>query len=325
MRLGIGVLVAFVMALGAGPAVAQARQVYVLEMDVADLRAEVMRIARDEAEISLGGLSTSQYAQSRVQANGDLLTITMSNLKGDNGLVIEALREALPGFDVVLRIDGKVEARLTDDGLARRLLPAMKASEAIIERRLDLAGISRPQVELRDGMRLEVSLSTRVAEDVANLLTARGAVSFHRVATDRDPASFEPGVAKGGFVALPNEAMGGELQVIQLLPIIAVGEIASAEAGFDDYNRPNISFRLASSGRIKFAQATSDMIGVPFAIVADGVILSAPVVNSPITGGEGQITGSFTMEEAELLAVSISGGVLPARLVIAEQRLAEAR
>jgi len=107
------------------------------------------------------------------------------------------------------------------------------------------------------------------------------------------------------------------------VPIIAVGEIVSAEAGFDDYNRPTISFRLASTGRIKFAQATSQNIGRPFAIVLDGTIISAPVINSPITGGEGQITGSFTTKEAGHLAASISGGALPARLVMVERRGAD--
>lgn len=348
MRLGFGVLAAFVMMLGAAPVQAQARQVYVLEMDVADLRAEIMRIARDEAgEVSVeleprerqvtsiysdtGKPQKAIYApteeERRARGLGRKRTIVGDTLEIETGrgvetpALMEALQKNLPGFELSLRIDGTIVARLTDDGLARRLLSAMKASEAIIERRLELAGIGRPQVELRDGMRLEVSLSTRVAEDVASLLTVRGAVSFHLVATDRDPADFQPGVAKGGFVALPNNSMDGELQVIELAPIIAVGEIAYAEPGFDDYNRPNISFRLASSGRIKFAQATSDMIGVPFAIVADGVILSAPVINSPITEGKGQITGSFTMEEARLLAASISSGALPARLVIVERRI----
>lgn len=349
MRLGIGVLAAFVVMLGVGEAQAQRkREVIVLEMDVADLRAEIMRIARDEAgEVSVELEPRERRVTSVVVEEGrpstsmqvvpeDLRralglrrarTIVGDTLEIDTGkgvetpVLMDALQRRLPGFDVSLRLDGTIAATLTDEGLARRLLSVMRASETVIERRLEAAGVGDAEVEVTDGLRLKVSLPVGSDEGLIEMLMARGAVSFHLVATDRDPADFELGVAKEGFVALPNESMGGELQVIQLAPIIAVGEIASAEAGFDDYNRPNISFRLASTGRIKFARATSQNVGRPFAIVLDGAIISAPVINSPITEGKGQISGSFTMEEAELLAASISGGALPARLVIVERRI----
>lgn len=349
MRLGIGLLAAFVVMLGAGEAQAQrTREVVVLEMDVADLRAEIMRIARDEAgEVSVELEPRERKVVSIVAEDGKrsesiqvvpedqrrLLglrrgrTIVGDTLEIETGkgvetpVLMEALQRRLAGFDVSLRIDGVILARLTDEGLARRLTPAMKASEAVLERRLEAAGVGRASVEVIDGMRLEMSLPTGTDEGLIETLTARGAVSFHLVATDRDPADFELGVVKGGFVTLQNESIGGEVQVIRLMSIISVGEIATAEASFDDYGRPSISFKLTGSGRIKFAQATSQNVGRPFAIVLDGAIISAPVINSPITEGKGQISGSFTMEEAELLAASIFGGALPARLVIVERRI----
>jgi protein-export membrane protein SecD len=348
MRLGIGVLAAFVVMLGAGEAQAQRkREVIVLEMDVADLRAEIMRIARDEAgEVSVELEPRERRVTSIVAEEGrpstsmqvvpeDLRralglrrarTIVGDTLEIEKGkgvetpVLMDALQRRLPGFDVSLRLDGTIAATLTDKGLARRLLSAMRASEAVIERRLEAAGVGRASVEAIDGMRLEMSLPTGTDEGLIETLTARGAVSFHLVATDRDPADFESGVAKGGLMTLLNEYMGEE-QVIQLMPIVAVGEIATAEASFDDYGRPSISFNLTGSGRIKFARATSQNVGRPFAIVLDGAIISAPVINSPITEGKGQISGSFTMEEADLLAASISGGALPARLVIVERRI----
>ena len=80
------------------------------------------------------------------------------------------------------------------------------------------------------------------------------------------------------------------------------------------------SFRFDNAGARNFAEITSANVGKPFAIVLDGKVLSAPVIREPITGGSGQISGSFTVQEASDLSALLRAGALPAPLTVIEER-----
>ena len=80
-----------------------------------------------------------------------------------------------------------------------------------------------------------------------------------------------------------------------------------------------VSFRFDTTGAQKFEKATTDNVGKRFAVILDGVVITAPVINSPITGGSGIITGNFTSQEATDLAVLLRAGALPAPLEIIEE------
>src|SRR5208282_4311964 len=83
---------------------------------------------------------------------------------------------------------------------------------------------------------------------------------------------------------------------------------------------PDVTFRFNLRGAQKFAQVTSENVGRPFAIVLDGRVISAPVIRTPITGGSGQITGNFSLDEASNLAILLRAGALPAKLTVVEER-----
>jgi len=100
------------------------------------------------------------------------------------------------------------------------------------------------------------------------------------------------------------------------------GDLTDAQAGFDQRtSEPIVSFRFNTSGARKFAQATQENVGRPFAIVLDNKVISAPVIREPILGGSGQISGNFTVETANNLAILLRGGALPAKLTVIEQRV----
>ena len=80
-----------------------------------------------------------------------------------------------------------------------------------------------------------------------------------------------------------------------------------------------VKFRF-NAGAQRFAEITRANVGKPFAIVLDGKVLSAPVIREPITGGRGQISGSFTTASAQDLAVMLRAGALPAPLKVIEER-----
>jgi protein-export membrane protein SecD len=109
--------------------------------------------------------------------------------------------------------------------------------------------------------------------------------------------------------------------VVKKQVLVSGGELTDAQPGFDQRSgEPIVSFRFNSSGSRKFAQATSENVGQPFAIVLDNEVISAPVIREPITAGSGQISGSFTVQAANELAILLRAGALPAPLTVIEER-----
>jgi preprotein translocase subunit SecD len=109
--------------------------------------------------------------------------------------------------------------------------------------------------------------------------------------------------------------------VIKRQVLVSGGDLIDAQPGFDQRtNEPIVSFKFNSSGSRKFAQATSENVGLPFAIVLDNEVISAPVIREPITGGSGQISGNFTVQAANDLAILLRAGALPAPLTVVEER-----
>jgi preprotein translocase subunit SecD len=104
--------------------------------------------------------------------------------------------------------------------------------------------------------------------------------------------------------------------------IVSGDELTDAQPGFDQRtSEPIVSFKFNTSGARKFAQVTQENVGRPFAIVLDDEVISAPVIREPILGGSGQISGSFTVESANNLAILLRAGALPAKLTVIEQRV----
>ena len=96
--------------------------------------------------------------------------------------------------------------------------------------------------------------------------------------------------------------------------------LVDAKASFDPNEGNAVSFRFDTTGAQKFGKATTENIGKRFAVVLDGVVITAPVIRSAITGGSGIISGNFTSQEATDLAVLLRAGALPAPLLIVEER-----
>jgi len=103
--------------------------------------------------------------------------------------------------------------------------------------------------------------------------------------------------------------------------LVAGDSLTDAQATFDQRTgEPVVSFKFNTSGARAFARVTTENVGQPFAIILDNKVLSAPVIREPITGGAGQISGSFTVQSANDLAILLRAGALPAPLTIIEER-----
>jgi len=81
-----------------------------------------------------------------------------------------------------------------------------------------------------------------------------------------------------------------------------------------------VNIQFDTQGGAKFADLTTKNVGKPFAIILDGMAISAPNIQTPIIGGSAQISGSFTVETANQLAISLASGALPVDLQVVEER-----
>jgi preprotein translocase subunit SecD len=118
-----------------------------------------------------------------------------------------------------------------------------------------------------------------------------------------------------------DDARAEKAYVLAETPVVQGDDLVDSQPGFDHQtNEPIISFRFNQSGARKFGAFTKDHVNEPFAIVLDDKVISAPVIREAILGGTGQISGSFTVESANNLAIQLRSGALPAKLTIVEER-----
>jgi preprotein translocase subunit SecD len=124
------------------------------------------------------------------------------------------------------------------------------------------------------------------------------------------------------FPMVDGGANGQPPMILVKSKIAVSGEnLVDAQPSFDGRNNePVVSFRFDTLGAKKFGDVTSKNVDRPFAIVLDGRVISAPVIREPILGGSGQISGGFSIEESNDLALLLRAGALPAPLSILEER-----
>ena len=139
-----------------------------------------------------------------------------------------------------------------------------------------------------------------------------------------DGRSSAPQPPRGDYRSFPGAENGDETGVHYFLkepPIVRGDQLKSASQGFDQRtNEPIIQFTFNQEGARAFGQFTAQNVNRPFAIVLDNKVLSAPVIREPILGGSGQISGGFTVQGANDLAIQLRSGALPADLTVVEER-----
>ena len=127
------------------------------------------------------------------------------------------------------------------------------------------------------------------------------------------------------FSAKPIANQNGQpiymLYCVNKNPELTGGVITNAVATISpETNAPIVNMEMNSDGAADWARITGANIGKRIAIVLDGVVYSAPVVQNKITGGNSQISGSGDLQEAQLLAIVLKAGALPAPVDIIEER-----
>ena len=187
-----------------------------------------------------------------------------------------------------------------------------QALEASIRRRIDALGTSEPTIQRQGVGRILVQVpGLQDPQRLKELLGRTAKLEFRMVA--------EPGATDVDL--LPSRDNGGQRIPVERRVIVPGEDLTDAQASFDQQtNQPIVNFRFNIRGAQRFGQATTENLGRQLAIVLDNRVISAPTIQSPITGGSGQISGSFTVEQVNNLAVLLRSGALPAKLTIVEER-----
>lgn len=190
----------------------------------------------------------------------------------------------------------------------------------ILRMRVDSTGTKEPIIQ-RQGAS-HILLQVPGEQDPSGLKRVIGKtakMTFHLMDETANMEKAYKGIAPNGSIVVEGE-IAGSVMVIKKRVIVSGDMLTNAQASFNQDSIPVVSFSFNSIGARKFGEATSKNRGHRLAIVLDGKIISAPVINEPIKGGEGIISGRFSVESANELALLLRAGALPAPLKIVEER-----
>jgi preprotein translocase subunit SecD len=226
-------------------------------------------------------------------------------------------------IDVTNPGGGLIQLAVTQPAILDRIRNAVEQSIQIVERRVNELGTVEPTIQRQGVDRVLVQVpGLQDPQRLKELLGKTAKLAFRMV-----DQSVSPDQALQGRVPPESEVLYGPVKegkptyLIERRITVSGEDLTDAQPGFDQRtSEPIVTFRFNTSGARRFGRVTQENVGRPFAIVLDNEVISAPVIREPILGGSGQISGNFTVEQANDLAILLRAGALPAPLTIIEER-----
>jgi preprotein translocase subunit SecD len=227
-------------------------------------------------------------------------------------------------WDVQVVDSTRIVLTPTPSGTAEAMKDAMSVARDVVRRRIDPSGTKEITVVTEGGNRILVEVpGVEDPEELKKLIGQTARLEFKLVDLSANPEDVKAGRAPPGSEIAPMADGTGAIAVKRRV-MVSGEQISKAVQSFDDNGRPDINITFDSSGARRFGRTTQENVGKPFAIILDGKVLSYPTIESPILGGNAQITGNFTVQSANDLAVSLSSGKLPMKLNVIEERTVSA-
>ena len=293
-----------------------------LEVDTAGLRRERMANLVEDVR---GRLRAERILFTNLsQANG-AVTVRISNPAQIDRAVTVLNQLATPvatgGTDMTVGrlADQRLSLTPSESSLVAAEQQAVEQSIEIIRRRVDELGTREPTI-LREGLNRIVVQAPGESdpERLKDVIGQTARLTFQMVDETVGAEEAAAGRIPPGS-ALYQGDEGANPEVLRRRVEISGENLVDARLSFDQQNQPVVSFRLDGQGARRFGSITTNSVGKRFAIVLDDKVISAPVINEPIIGGSGQISGNFTQETANDLAVLLRAGALPAPLTVEQQ------
>ncbi len=233
-------------------------------------------------------------------------------------------------YDVSVSADDRITMHMTDAYKKQAQNDIVSQSMEVVRKRIDELGTREPSIERQGDDRIVVQVpGLKDPTRLLKILQTTAKMTFQLVDESADLAAAEKGVVPIGSELLEQQGQrNGAKQppiVVQKRVLVAGDRLTDAQAGFDQQTgRPDVNFKFDSVGAREFGDVTKDNVGHLFAIVLDKKVITAPRIEGVILGGSGQITGNFTPQEANDLAVLLRAGALPAPLKPINQRTVSA-
>jgi preprotein translocase subunit SecD len=295
------------------------------------LEAETGDVARQRVE-SLEDTLRIQLRRERVptadvSTNGGQLSFTLRNpaqMEQARTIVRDNTRTSAFGGqqDWDVRTEGnRFIIRPTQAGLDTAVDEAMDVARDIIDRRINALGTLEPTIIRQGSSRILVQAPGQQDPEALKQLIGRTArLEFKMVCNNITEEQLQAGRAPIGSQILPMTE-GGRI-CVERRAIINGDMISDARQAFDQTDgTPNVVLSFNQTGSLRFARATQENVGRPFAIILDNIVLSAPNIREPILGGTASISGGgFTVESANQLAISLKSGRLPVELHVVDER-----
>ncbi|TAJ69540.1 MAG: protein translocase subunit SecD [Phenylobacterium sp.] len=299
------------------------------EVDTAALRTELLtnlvedsRTTLREAEIDFTGLGV---------VNGEVNVRINNPAQVDQALKL--LREQLGSAmatgarDVTVSSapDQRIRVAFVPQALDAQAAKAVDQSIEVIRRRIDELGTKEPDIRRQGSNRISIAAPGESDPKKLQAIVGQTAkLTFQMVDETADLAQAQAGRVPPGTMLIPGDDVQ-PFYVVKRRALVTGEMLTDSQASFDQQTgRPVVTFRFNGLGARRFADATAQNVGKRFAIVLDNKVISAPNINEPINGGSGQISGNFTTESANNLAILLRAGALPAPLTIQEQQTVSA-
>jgi preprotein translocase subunit SecD len=304
-----------------------------LEVDVNDVRQQKLDQVRDDvrrtlrdAKIGYTGLAIrGDSVEVRIREGSDFaqaysklreLSVPLGGLLGGTGQ---------RSLEVTDASGGLIRLTVTEAAMNERIRQVVEQTVPIIEKRVNELGLVEPTIQRQGSDRILVQVpGLGDPQRLLEILGKTAKMEFRLVdvsMTPQDALATRP--PPDSEVLYETNKGGQKIPVlVQKQVMVSGADLTDAQATFDQRTgEPVVSFRFNSNGARRFAQVTQENVGRPFAIVLDNEVISAPVIREPILGGSGQISGNFTVESANDLAILLRAGALPAKLTPIEQRV----
>ena len=300
-----------------------------LEADAQDAQKQRLQAMEDEVntelrrdpQIAIGDISTAGGRLSfmvRDPRQVDAAVDRMRNLT--KPLALTGIRD----WDVQVVDSTRIVMTPTASGSAQALKDAMGVARDVVRRRIDPSGTKEITVVTEGGNRILVEVpGVEDPEALKRLIGQTARLEFKLVDLSANQQDVQQGRAPAGSQVLPM-ADGSGFMPVKRRVMVSGDQLTDAKQSFDQDGRPDIDITFNTAGAKRFARATQENVNKPFAIILDDKILSAPNIQEPILGGRANITGSFTVQSAHDLAVSLASGKLPVKLNVIEERTVSA-
>lgn len=302
-----------------------------LKIDQNDLIKDRLEATRDEirtllrdAKVGYTGLSgTGRMVQVRVRDTAQvdaakealkaLIAPVTSGLFTGGSITEWAMDEPEPGL---------LRFTMTDAGIKYRSTTALAQSIEVVDRRVNELGTTEPIVQRQGDDRILVQVpGLQDPQRLKEILGQTAKLTFQMVDQSMPVQEALNGRPPAGSSVLYSKDDPPVPYLIENRVIVSGENLVDAQATFNSQNNePVVSFRFDSKGATRFGQATQQNVGKLFAIILDNQVISAPQIREPILGGTGQISGNFTAQSANDLAVLLRAGALPATLTVIEER-----